>query len=303
MSETTSESEEDYESREEEEPEEPEEPEESNDYYDRESDEEGEHEQTEEITYNPEDYDQEETDTFPDDFADLRDIYRIHRNNLYTYGSLGSNLPPLQFGLGYGQASYSNTNQDILSCPLCGEWLHYPEVATHVQTHHAGLYLSMNILLNQNITLENVQDILNNMYTIQYQSSMNTITRTYNTLQSLLFLEGTGNEPTYDDLLSLCDFIGYHKPGIKDVDAFTTLVGEEDKKRLIEENETCRICLECFEYEQDVRKINSCNHAFCSECIKTWFLENKTCPLCNLDVTGGATEEPKPTQGTLEDPD
>jgi hypothetical protein len=265
-----------------------------------------------EIIYNPEDYDQHPTDTadgYDTDHNNLYDIYSIHQVNEQNRSLFGSNLTGTNFGLGYGQASYSNINSEILSCPICGEWLHIVEVNDHVMNQHTSFYVTMNILLNRNITVDNVQQMINNIYSNEHQvnTSANIIARTYDTLQSLMFLENTEYEPSYEDLLNLCDHIGYHKPGIKDIDAVTTVVEEEERCRLLKEEETCRICLECFTLEDEIRKINSCNHVFGSDCIKTWFSENKTCPLCNLSVTEiGPEPEPQQvpiTTNNLEDVD
>ena len=249
-----------------------------------------------EIIFNPEDYDRDPTDTADvddNDYNELYDIYRIHQTNQRNYALFGSNIAGMNFGLGYGQASHSNTNDEILSCPVCGEWLHYPEVNEHVMNEHTSLYVTMNMLLNRNITIDNVQQMINSIYSNEHQISpgTNPWVRTYDTLQNLMFLENTEYEPSYEELLNLCDQIGYHKPGIKNVDAVTVIIEDEDKCKLLKEEETCRICLEFFTAEDEIRKINSCHHMFCSGCIKTWFLENKTCPLCNLNV---AEQEPVP---------
>ena len=42
----------------------------------------------------------------------------------------------------------------------------------------------------------------------------------------------------------------------------------------------CTICIEEFEEEADCRLL-SCFHAFHQECIDSWMLRQKKCPLCN----------------------
>ena len=85
----------------------------------------------------------------------------------------------------------------------------------------------------------------------------------------------------YESLLSLCNEIGDHKIGIDDITRVSTIV---DKKS-ISMHDTCPICLEAFiEKDAEVYMLNSCNHTYCEECITTWCLENRICPVCKSDV-------------------
>jgi hypothetical protein len=47
----------------------------------------------------------------------------------------------------------------------------------------------------------------------------------------------------------------------------------------------CPICYDDYS-GNDLRVINSCNHAFHSECIERWFMGNRTCPMCRVNVGG-----------------
>lgn len=42
----------------------------------------------------------------------------------------------------------------------------------------------------------------------------------------------------------------------------------------------CAVCLSEFEYEDKLRLLPKCSHAFHMECIDTWLLSHSTCPLC-----------------------
>jgi len=42
----------------------------------------------------------------------------------------------------------------------------------------------------------------------------------------------------------------------------------------------CIICLEGFEKGQNVSLIK-CGHMYHTKCLYTWFVKNKTCPLCD----------------------
>lgn len=93
--------------------------------------------------------------------------------------------------------------------------------------------------------------------------------------------EEDDDDGEYESLLALCNDIGDHKIGIEDIDKVSRIV---DRKS-ISMHDTCPICLEPFiETADDILMLDACNHSYCSECIKTWCLENKTCPVCKTDL-------------------
>ena len=47
-------------------------------------------------------------------------------------------------------------------------------------------------------------------------------------------------------------------------------------------SEDCAICQEVM--EENLRKINRCNHLFHRSCIETWFQSGVTCPICRIDI-------------------
>jgi hypothetical protein len=91
-------------------------------------------------------------------------------------------------------------------------------------------------------------------------------------------LFGGGDDMSYEFLSELCDQIGYHREGVGDIDSCTDFVTYHDNI------EVCPICIESISIG---RKINSCKHVFCQECIETWLNDHKTCPVCVRDVTVG----------------
>jgi len=50
------------------------------------------------------------------------------------------------------------------------------------------------------------------------------------------------------------------------------------------DNNTCIICSASYEAESSLTKINRCNHIFHTECIKRWFDNNPSCPICRTNV-------------------
>lgn len=82
----------------------------------------------------------------------------------------------------------------------------------------------------------------------------------------------------YNYLTNLCESIGYHKEGIKNMDDVTIVTAENEHASL---NERCPICMdELFSNDPVVRITKKCNHGFCAMCLETWLSQNKTCPIC-----------------------
>ena len=69
------------------------------------------------------------------------------------------------------------------------------------------------------------------------------------------------------------------RPTNEEIDNASTLyraIGRHD--------DICAICQDMIESNQEVRKLNHCNHYFHSECIDTWFQTNVMCPTCRHDI-------------------
>ncbi len=217
----------------------------------------------------------------------LDEILNIHTSNERIFNTIGSNV--------YAYNPQHN-NASVMTCPICSERLHISQITTHVLYQHTGIYLSINMLTNPSLSIIDVQNMVNVLNNNQYSYSIGT--NTYNTIHNLMFSEDDDiNTASYEDLLNLCDYMGYHKPGIKELDLAAPIVEENEMSTIVCDEDTCRICLEGLHDTQPLRKIKICNHIFCSECITEWFKENKTCPLCNIDASpvdrkGTQTDEP-----------
>ena len=79
----------------------------------------------------------------------------------------------------------------------------------------------------------------------------------------------------YEDMIELCDAIGYHTVGISDIE---TIASKIDLK-----NDTCPICLESY-IEKEVYQTHKCKHSFCKECLSKWIEEHKSCPMCQQEL-------------------
>lgn len=48
--------------------------------------------------------------------------------------------------------------------------------------------------------------------------------------------------------------------------------------------DACAICQDEIDVDQDLTKLNKCNHTFHASCISPWFTEHTTCPTCRADI-------------------
>lgn len=254
-----------------------------------------------------------DTDIDLPSFDEIYDVFRIHTSNTQLFNNINFDY---QFdgrlrGLGglRGIENTSNVGRDIftgtqdmgddvdLMCPVCHEFIDgIAEFASHLVYEHSRFFVSYTGTMYQNSTAE---DIMNVMSLVRPPSSYSDITRMNienrtgsnsnmrELIQRLIFNEDEDedgdNAPSYEELLRLCEYIGYHKQGIHNVDKVSTkyLVAEDET---INQDDTCIICIEPLYTKESIRKINKCSHKFCSDCIETWFEENKVCPLCKTDV-------------------
>jgi hypothetical protein len=58
-----------------------------------------------------------------------------------------------------------------------------------------------------------------------------------------------------------------------------------------DEEQTCAICQDTLQPDQEGRKLNACAHWFHKSCIDTWFDTNVQCPVCRRDIREAADEE------------
>ena len=147
--------------------------------------------------------------------------------------------------------------------------------------------LSVNILANSNLnTFEtnNYSNIyINNSLTQNmFGHYVFDFNDEYNELDDGL---DTNDDDDYEYLLSICERIGYHKVGVKDINISVPLISEEEMiSNNIDLTDSCPICLEELQSNYYLRKITNCGHIYCSYCIETWLKNNKTCPVCKQDA-------------------
>ncbi|EOA22358.1 hypothetical protein CARUB_v10002980mg [Capsella rubella] len=73
--------------------------------------------------------------------------------------------------------------------------------------------------------------------------------------------------------------VGLHRSEINSI----TVVGFKKGEGIIDGTE-CSVCLNEFEEDESLRLLPKCSHAFHINCIDTWLLSHKTCPLCRASA-------------------
>jgi len=144
-------------------------------------------------------------------------------------------------------------NDERTTCPVCDTRIDIPNLFQHVFFEHSEFLLVWASL----------------MYPEAHPLHME-------------YIDGMHQDQDYryDDYTyysQLCDYIGYHRIGIKEIDDVAPVVCTPEACTC---NYICVICLDNLCDCSKVRKIEACNHMYCAPCIETWLSENKTCPIC-----------------------
>lgn len=220
----------------------------------------------------PDEPDEPEPDTEAEEdqynFDEIYEVFRIHTSNVQ-------------------QANQWGNANGAIACPVCGfEASNHYQIGNHLIYHHPMLFISLTTSLYPTSTLENIQNILSLVTPPLYSGVLPEIgggDGMRQVIDRLVFNDDTDEAPSYEELMQLCEYIGYHKQGIHNVDNVSTKNLVAGDKSLAPDD-TCAICLDTLCSKESVRKIKKCSHAFCSECIEKWFEENKICPLCKTDL-------------------
>lgn len=214
----------------------------------------------------------EEEDPDPDTnidttlFDDIYEVFRIHTSNLEA---ITNNYLPMEMDL---------------QCPVCGFVANNnDQLSVHLMYNHPRFFVSLTSTLYPSASLQDIQNIFSMVYPSTIYDDIPQINNRDNlgqVINRLIYNEDEEDVPSYEELLDLCDYIGYHKKGLQNIEEVSTKIEISEE----ESEDICTICLELLSSKENMRKINICEHKFCSECIEKWFEENKTCPLCKTDL-------------------
>jgi hypothetical protein len=94
------------------------------------------------------------------------------------------------------------------------------------------------------------------------------------------------DNPSYEDLLTLENFLGQAKPPVatrEDIENSGGIikVGALETDDEVRPGERCLICLSSYETGEECRQLKTCGHMFHKECIDQWLITGRnSCPLC-----------------------
>lgn len=169
-------------------------------------------------------------------------------------------------------------NHIFLNLNITEESLNYHYQSNHnsqdnIYNSNVDIYtqiLSQANAINEELTLTQMQTQM------QTQTQQNGVNIDYQYYTDML------DQMTYEQLTELCARIGDHKVGVNNID--TCVPATVRMKKTMREEIKCPICLDNILSALYVRKINKCRHEYCGPCIEKWLKENKTCPVCKVDV-------------------
>jgi hypothetical protein len=217
-----------------------------------------------------------------DNFDDIYEVFRIHTSNAELFAS---NEYVNRYSQ-YENNTFSYRNHNQFTCPICNyDARNRDLLGTHLVYNHSSLIISLTSSYYPNYTAEDIQNIfaMARPSTLYGTSNTEENNDVRDLVYRLMFNDDNDSPPTYEELMELCEYIGYHKSGITDINSVSTEhVAVEEKT--IQSEDPCIICLETLYSKDIVRKINKCGHVFCNDCIKKWFEDNKTCPLCKSEI-------------------
>ena len=204
-------------------------------------------------------------------------LYTVHPELLATWA--GVVFPSLN------PNNEEDLNHMFLNLNITEETLHqyYQSNQDNIYNSNVNIYtqiltqaneMNQELLFTDNQILENVQHIYINPYNHTQQLNQEQV----NIIDNTDILD----RMTYEQLSELCERIGNHKVGVNNIDKCVPATVR--MKKTMREEVKCPICLDNVLSALYVRQVNKCRHEFCGPCIEKWLKENKTCPICKVNV-------------------
>jgi hypothetical protein len=183
-------------------------------------------------------------------------------------------------------------------CPVCNIELDIFEIFTHIYTNHDEFLAAWSTIAFPQLDVDNIHDIAATLQNLGINAEMN-----LNYANPYLAAPEVDafDQLSYEQLSAICDEIGYHKVGIKDIDAVAPAIVRTKKEDASSEETKCPICLEDMYKAVYMRSINGCGHEFCGGCIEEWLHENKNCPICKFQLHNPDEERVLSTTDSLPD--
>lgn len=163
-------------------------------------------------------------------------------------------------------------DDEYIRCPVCNNEYELYELFTHIFLTHEEFLAVWSSLSFPSLDVDNPNS-LNEFFRNLGISN--------NVLNQETYIDGF-DLLSYEQLNALCDEIGYHKVGVKNIDTVAPATIRMKKTNVIDDR--CPICLEDMHKALYMRIIKNCGHEYCGECIEKWLQENKSCPICKLEI-------------------
>ena len=169
-------------------------------------------------------------------------------------------------------------NLDNITCPVCNHEYEIYEFFTHLFTNHEEFLVAWSSLSFPTLDPDDTRSLsaffrnLGITNNVLYDDNNPATTQIVDGFDLL----------TYEQLNALCDEIGYHKIGVKNIDKVAPATVRMKKNNL---DDRCPVCLEDMHKALYMRIIKACGHEYCGECIEKWLQENKNCPICKIELT------------------
>lgn len=226
---------------------------------------------------------------------------RIRRNTVINRNAATStsNILPPQYN------PYLPSIDDI-RCPVCNGEFQIYEYFTHLYTVHEEFLAVWSSVAFPLIDPEDTTSLTSFFRNLGINSDYN-----INYPEPPPQDEDVFDQLSYEQLTAICDEIGYHKVGVKDIEGVAPAVvylpkdNADTNASVTETNELdsrCPICLENMYQAVYMRTIKDCKHTFCGECIEEWLSKNKNCPICKAELEAPETLDASETLPELADP-
>jgi hypothetical protein len=174
---------------------------------------------------------------------------------------------------------------DPIKCPVCNGEFQVYDFFTHLYTTHEAFlaaWTSLAFPIVNDLTDNNNVDGLAQFFRNLGVRDVSNYGQLFN--NEIFDYENETDvfdQLSYEQLTAMCDEMGYHKVGIKNIDAIAPAIVRMKKNT---DDDRCPICLEDMHKAIYMRVIKECKHEYCGNCIEEWLKKNKNCPICKLEL-------------------
>lgn len=166
-----------------------------------------------------------------------------------------------------------NNNDTMITCPMCDLQFDLNSYRNHMLfVHPEFIAVWASSIFGPMFQEDEYFDFIRNIHELTIDAD--------DDIDLSLEVRMNVDDMSYDELLRLCEHIGYHKQGVEDITHVVDLIDDGSDHDI-----KCPICLEeCVPNERKCTKIKRCGHVYCFECIEEWFKQSKICPVCKQEV-------------------